>query len=225
MKNRSASFLPRRSAIPATTPCILRRSSPACGRENCPASGGRTWTSRSGRRRSARRSTVSPGANAKAAHPANCSRRRRPNRASARSRCRRRSSRPSRNYARYRPSTSGCWVQTTTITGSCSARSTAPLHPGNVVRRDFRPLVEAAKLPRIRFHDLRHAHVSYLALAGVPIKVAQERVGHSSASMTLDVYSHVLPGMQADVARKFEALLLGQAARDKAPDSAPASSD
>ena len=84
-----------------------------------------------------------------------------------------------------------------------------PLHPGNVVRRDFRPLVAAAKLPRIRFHDLRHAHVSYLALAGVPVKVAQERVGHSSAAMTLDVYSHVLPGQQADAARKVEILLLG----------------
>jgi integrase len=41
------------------------------------------------------------------------------------------------------------------------------------------------------------------------VKVAQERVGHSSAAMTLDVYSHVLPGMQADAARKVEALLLG----------------
>jgi len=39
-------------------------------------------------------------------------------------------------------------------------------------------------------------------LKPVPVKVAQERVGHSSASMTLDVYSHVLPGMQADAVRR-----------------------
>jgi integrase len=61
--------------------------------------------------------------------------------------------------------------------------------------------------------------VSYLALAGVPVKVAQERVGHSSATMTLDVYSHVLPRMQADAARKVEALLLGTATQaDEVPE-------
>ena len=86
-----------------------------------------------------------------------------------------------------------------------------PLHARNIVRRDFHPLIDAAKLPRIRFHDLRHAHVSYLALAGVPVKIAQERLGHSTASMTLDVYSHVLPGMHQDAARRVEALLLTNA--------------
>ena len=80
--------------------------------------------------------------------------------------------------------------------------------------RPLRPLPDGdphrhAAGRQIRFHDLRHAHVSYLALAGVPVKVAQDRVGHSSAMMTLDVYGHVLPGMQADAARKVEALLLG----------------
>jgi integrase len=84
-----------------------------------------------------------------------------------------------------------------------------PLHAGNIVKRDFHPLVKEAGLPRVRFHSLRHAHVAYLALAGVSIKVAQERLGHASAKMTLDVYSHVLPGMQEDAARKVEALLLG----------------
>ena len=64
------------------------------------------------------------------------------------------------------------------------------------MKRDFHPLIKAAGLPQIRFHSLRHAHVAYLALAGVSIKVAQERLGHASAKMTVDGYSHVLPGMQ-----------------------------
>jgi len=84
-----------------------------------------------------------------------------------------------------------------------------PLHARNIVRRDFVPLAKKGGLPRCPFHDLRHAHVSYLALAGVPIKVAQERLGHSSSAVTLDVYSHVLPGMHEDAARRVETLLLG----------------
>lgn len=52
----------------------------------------------------------------------------------------------------------------------------------------------------IRFHDLRHTHISHLLKAGVHPKVASERAGHASVSITLDVYSHVLPGMQEDAA-------------------------
>jgi len=90
-----------------------------------------------------------------------------------------------------------------------------PLHANNVTRRDFYPLIAAAKLPRCRFHDLRHAHVSYLALAGVSPKVAQERLGHATSGFTMDVYTHTLPGMQADAARKVEALLLGTESADE----------
>ena len=84
-----------------------------------------------------------------------------------------------------------------------------PLHVRNMMMRDFHPTAEAAKVPRCRFHDLRHAHISYLAMAGVSPKVAQERVGHATSRFTLDVYTHTLPGMQADGARRVEALLLG----------------
>jgi hypothetical protein len=51
------------------------------------------------------------------------------------------------------------------------------------------------KLPRIRFHDLRHAHATHLLANGVHPKVASERLGHSKVGITLDLYSHVLPGM------------------------------
>jgi integrase len=56
--------------------------------------------------------------------------------------------------------------------------------------------------PRVRFHDLRHAHATHLLTQGVHPKIAQERLGHSSIAMTMDLYSHVLPGMGAEAAKK-----------------------
>jgi integrase len=56
--------------------------------------------------------------------------------------------------------------------------------------------------PRVRFHDLRHAHATHLLASGIHPKVAQERLGHSSVAVTLDIYSHVLPGMGAEAAKK-----------------------
>lgn len=60
---------------------------------------------------------------------------------------------------------------------------------------------------KLRFHDLRHSHISHLLAAGVHPKVASERAGHASVSITLDVYSHVVPGMQEDAASKIDAAL------------------
>jgi integrase len=62
-------------------------------------------------------------------------------------------------------------------------------------------------LPRIRFHDLRHAHATHLLSSGVHPKVASERLGHSKVGITLDLYSHVLPGMQADAAARVDEAL------------------
>jgi integrase len=59
-------------------------------------------------------------------------------------------------------------------------------------------------LPRIRFHDLRHAHATHMLGAGVHPKVASERLGHSRVGITLDLYSHVLPGMQEDAAARVD---------------------
>lgn len=53
--------------------------------------------------------------------------------------------------------------------------------------------------PKIRFHDLRHTHATILLKAGIHPKIVQERLGHSSISVTLDTYSHVLPNLQAAV--------------------------
>lgn len=62
-------------------------------------------------------------------------------------------------------------------------------------------------IPKVRLHDLRHTHATLLLKAGVNPKVVSERLGHSSVSMTLNTYSHVLPEMQQDAANKLEKLL------------------
>jgi integrase len=59
-------------------------------------------------------------------------------------------------------------------------------------------------VPRIRFHDLRHSHATQLLAAGVHPKVAQERLGHSTITTTLDLYSHVTDTMQAEAAAKLD---------------------
>jgi integrase len=63
------------------------------------------------------------------------------------------------------------------------------------------------KLARLRFHDLRHAHATHLLANGVHPKIASERLGHSKVGITLDLYSHVIPGMQEDAAAMVDAAL------------------
>jgi integrase len=79
--------------------------------------------------------------------------------------------------------------------------------------RDFRRFTHQHRLPQIRLHDLRHSHATHLLAAGVHPKIAQERLGHSTVSITLDTYSHVLPGMQDDAVAKVDAAI--QAALNK----------
>ncbi|MHC2371296.1 integrase [Bradyrhizobium diazoefficiens] len=68
-------------------------------------------------------------------------------------------------------------------------------------------------LAKLRFHDLRHAHATHLLAMGVHPKVASERLGHSRVGITLDLYSHVIPGMQenaaADLDRAMKAAIRG----------------
>jgi integrase len=60
--------------------------------------------------------------------------------------------------------------------------------------------IAKTSLPRLRFHDLRHAHATHLLASGINPKIASERLGHSKVGITLDLYSHVIPGMQEDAA-------------------------
>lgn len=74
------------------------------------------------------------------------------------------------------------------------------------VTRMFNARVEAAGLPRIRFHDLRHTWASHALQAGVHPKVVQERLGHSDIAVTLNVYSHTIPAMDQEAAETVAAL-------------------
>jgi hypothetical protein len=78
---------------------------------------------------------------------------------------------------------------------------------GNEATGTFERRAKKLGLPRIRFHDLRHTHATLGLEAGIPPKVMQERLGHSSITMTLDLYSHVIPGMQKDAATRIAALI------------------
>jgi integrase len=80
------------------------------------------------------------------------------------------------------------------------------LHPGRVSKL-FDAEVRRAGDSRIRLHDLRHTHASIGLAAGVNPKVMSERLGHATVSMTLDIYSHVIPGLQEDAAATVAALV------------------
>lgn len=82
----------------------------------------------------------------------------------------------------------------------------APLQPRSLSQM-WAEAISATPLPRIRFHDLRHAHATHMLANGVHPKVASERLGHSRIGITLDLYSHVLPGMQEDAAARVDAAL------------------
>jgi Phage integrase family len=72
---------------------------------------------------------------------------------------------------------------------------------------EWRFLVIRSGLPHVRFHDLRHAHATLLLCqGGVHPKVVSERLGHATVGITLDIYSHVIPGMQEEAARAFDEL-------------------
>jgi integrase len=82
-----------------------------------------------------------------------------------------------------------------------------PLDFRNVATASFKPLLRKAGLPDIRFHDLRHTCATLLLTRGHHPKLVQELLGHASVAMTLDRYSHVLPGMGNQTAAAMEAAL------------------
>jgi integrase len=66
-------------------------------------------------------------------------------------------------------------------------------------------------LPRLRLHDLRHTWATLALAAGVHPKGVQERLGHTSITTTLNVYSHAMPGMQSQAAEQVSAMIFGGA--------------
>lgn len=81
------------------------------------------------------------------------------------------------------------------------------INPSNLRNRSFKPLLKRAGLPPARFHDLRHTCATLLLGRDVNAKVVSEMLGHSSISITLDIYSHLLPDMQEKAAKALEEAL------------------
>jgi integrase len=85
-------------------------------------------------------------------------------------------------------------------------RSGSSLLPDRVTRSWVR-LMHRLSVPNAPFHCLRHTHASLLLKAGVHPKIVQERLGHASISITLDIYSHIAPGLQEEAAKAFDRTL------------------
>ncbi len=95
------------------------------------------------------------------------------------------------------------WVDTGLI---FTTRKGTPLEPRNA-RKAFHELLERAGLPRIRFHDLRHACASLMLAQHVHPRVVMEILGHNNISMTMDLYSHVMPEVQREAAASMDRVL------------------
>ena len=90
---------------------------------------------------------------------------------------------------------------------ACGRHDGEPMPPRSLTHEFAKVAGRVKDVPRVRFHDLRHSHATQLLSAGVHPKVAQERLGHSTITTTLDLYSHVTETMQEDAAAKLDTAL------------------
>lgn len=88
-----------------------------------------------------------------------------------------------------------------------ATHSGEPLDLGNFNYKVFKPLLKRAGLPALRLYDLRHSAATILLAAGEHPKIVAERLGHSTTTLTMDTYSHVLPDMQDAAAGRLDILL------------------
>ncbi len=79
-----------------------------------------------------------------------------------------------------------------------------PINHNNLVSRHFNPALKAAKIPKIRFHDMRHTFASLLIEQGENIKYIQSQLGHSTPSVTWNVYAHLIKPVNQEAACRLE---------------------
>jgi integrase len=75
------------------------------------------------------------------------------------------------------------------------------------LQRSHSSFERKAGLPDIRFHDLRYTAATLMLQEGIHPKIVQERLGHAQIYITMDTYSHVLPAMQDEAAKKMDELI------------------
>jgi len=78
-----------------------------------------------------------------------------------------------------------------------------------MVGRHFLPALEGADLPRIRFHDLRHTYASLLIKQGENPKYIQTQLGHSSPTVTLNIYAHLMKPTNQEAVCRLENTVFG----------------
>jgi integrase len=83
-------------------------------------------------------------------------------------------------------------------------RTGGPIEPTHLTRYHFYPALKAAELKKIRFHDLRHTKVSLMIEQGENIKYIQNQLGHANPTVTLNVYAHLMSGVNQKSACRFE---------------------
>lgn len=88
----------------------------------------------------------------------------------------------------------------------CSWEDGRPFRP-HYFSDQFRKFMQRLDYPKIRFHDLRHTHATFMLRSGINPKIVSERLGHSTISITLDTYSHVMPNMQHEAIQKINYLI------------------
>jgi integrase len=115
------------------------------------------------------------------------------------------------HQAARRSAAGGGWQENDLLVDRGNGR---PLNP-DTLSAGWARFIRSNNLPRVRFHDLRHAHATLMLLQGVHPKVVSERLGHASIGITLDTYSHVLPSLQGEAVRAFDALFQPAAVQPK----------
>lgn len=84
-----------------------------------------------------------------------------------------------------------------------------PLQMNNMGQHEYARITKAAGVRTIKFHGMRHTCATLLLQADVQAHVVQKWLGHKDISMTLGIYAHALPSMQADAASKMAGVLFG----------------
>jgi integrase len=85
-----------------------------------------------------------------------------------------------------------------------------PMNDSNLRSRIFDPALKKAKIPKIRFHDLRHCYASLLIDQGESPKYIQTQIGHSSINVTFDIYGHLMKDSNQEAATRLGNAIFGE---------------
>src|SRR5262245_49557969 len=104
------------------------------------------------------------------------------------------------------PAPSG-WAADDLVFGN---RGGKPLRESKLLRNVLQPAAERARLGRVKWHQFRHIYSSLLNDLRVPVKIAQEQLGHASVSTTLNIYTHVIDASHRNAVEALEERLFGE---------------